>query len=71
MKLNKARLNENRINLSKILLRAVPCQNNINFVKILMFAESWQNLSKIWTEIGILTVRNCTKIDIKFRNGRF
>ena len=64
----KAKLDENRIDLSKILLDVIPCQNNRNLVKILILTESEQGLSKIWTEVVTLTVRNCTRIDMGSRS---
>ena len=51
------------VKVTKFLLRFYE-----NFVKILILTEFEQNLSKIWTEVVTLTVRNCTKIDIRFRS---
>ena len=70
VKWGKIRLNEDRIDLSKILLRVVPHQSNRNLVKVSVLTKSKQGLSKIWAEVVILTERNHTTIDIKSENSR-
>ena len=76
MGLDKAKLNENRIDLSKILLRwflieatEILLRFHENSVKVSVFAESGQDLDKIWAKIVILTARNYTRIDMRFRSG--
>ena len=67
--LDKARLDEDRINLSKILLRWFL----IEAIEILLRFQCLLNLGKIldkiWAEVMALTVRNCTRIDIRFRSN--
>ena len=41
-----------------------------NLVEVSVFVESEQSLNKIWAEIVTLTARNCTRIDMGFKNNK-
>ena len=68
--LDKARLNGDRIDLSKILLGAVPCQSNRNLSRFQCSLNLGEVLGKIWAGVMALTVRHHTRIDMGSRSSR-
>ena len=67
--LNEAKLNGDRINLSKILLRWFLIKATETLLRFQCLLNLSEILSKIWTKVVTLTVRNYTRIDMKFKSG--